>query len=55
MPWTHKDANRFTKKATTPTLRRQWADVANSALKRGLSDGEAVREANSVIKKRGGR
>ena len=50
MPWTKKDATRFTKKADHPKLQRQWADVANSALKRGLSEGEAVREANSVIK-----
>jgi hypothetical protein len=50
MPWKPKDATRFTKKATTPELRRQWADVANNALKRGLSDGDAVKEANSVIK-----
>lgn len=51
MPWEPKDATRFTKKATTSLLRKQWADVANSELARGASDAEAVKAANSVIKK----
>ena len=51
MPWTPEDALRFTKKAITPKLQRQWADVANSALERGLTESEAIREANSVIRK----
>ena len=52
MPWSSSDAKRFNKKAKTPKAKRMWAEVANAALKRGLSDGEAIREANSVIKRR---
>ena len=51
MPWTPEQATRFTKKAKTPKQKRQWSHVADSALMRGLSDGEAVREANSVVNK----
>ena len=51
MPWTPENALRHTKKARTPKLQRQWADVANSALDRGLTESEAIREANSVIRK----
>ena len=53
MPWDAKDASRFTKKAKLPKARRQWSHVADSALMRGLSEGEAVREANGVVKERG--
>ncbi len=52
MPWSADDAKRHTKKARSPAARRQWAAVANAALKRGLPEGEAVREANSVLKHR---
>lgn len=44
-------AARFTKKATTPKLKRQWQHVEDSAKARGLSAGEAVREANGVVKR----
>ena len=53
MPWTPKDAKRHTKKADKPVEQRQWAHVADSALKRGASEGSAIRQANSVVKKRG--
>lgn len=53
MPWTAKDAKRHDKKAATGKRQREWADVANSALSRGLPEGEAIREANGVIKKTG--
>lgn len=49
MPWTSTDANRFTKKADTAKKRRQWAHVANSALKSGDSEASAVRQANATI------
>lgn len=52
MPWKASDARKKTKKATTPKAKRQWRDVANGALKRGLSDASAIREANAVVKKR---
>jgi uncharacterized protein YdaT len=51
MPWSSKDAKAKTKAAVTPKEQRQWADVANSALKRGASEGSAVRQANAVVKK----
>jgi hypothetical protein len=53
MPWTEKSGPaRHTKKATTPNLKRQWKDVANSVLAKTGDDGKAVRIANGVIKKR---
>lgn len=51
MPWTAKDAERHTKKATTPSEKKQWAKVANSVLKDGGSDSKAIRIANASIKK----
>lgn len=51
MPWSPSDAKRHTKKATSPKRQRQWAHVANSALKRGASEGSAVRQANAAIKR----
>ena len=53
MPWTSKDAKRHDKKASTPKRQRQWADVADSALRRTGDEGLAIREANGVIKKTG--
>jgi uncharacterized protein YdaT len=52
MPWEKKDAKRHTKSADSPKKQRQWKEVANSALKRGDSEGSAVRQANAVVKKR---
>lgn len=43
-------AERFTKKATTPKLKRQWDHVYNSAKSRGASPGSAVRQANAAVK-----
>lgn len=54
MPWTASDGPaRHTRKAKSGKSKRQWALVANSALKRGYSEGAAVRMANGVVKKRG--
>jgi hypothetical protein len=53
MPFKPKDARGFTKKASSPTAKRQFAKVANSALKRGKSEGSAVRMANAAVGKRG--
>jgi hypothetical protein len=44
-------AQRFTKKANTPRLRRQWDKVYRSCLSRGATHGAAVRQANGVIAK----
>lgn len=52
MPWRASEASEFTKKAKSKKAKRQWKDVANSVLKRGGSEGSAVRQANGVIKKR---
>lgn len=51
MPWKPSAAKKKTKKADTPKRQRQWAHVADSALKRGLPEGTAIREANGVVKK----
>ncbi len=52
MPWTAASAKRHTRKATSKKSQRQWGHVANSALKRGMSEGAAIRMANGVVKKR---
>jgi hypothetical protein len=51
MPWKASDAKKHTKKADTPKKQKQWADVADSALSRGASEGSAIRQANSVVAK----
>jgi len=51
MPWDASDATRHTKKATSAIRKRQWADVANSVLEHGGSEGDAVRQANGVVAK----
>ena len=52
MPWKSSDVSAKTKKAKSNVAKRQWTHVANNALRRGLSEGAAIREANSVAKKR---
>ena len=49
MPWTPQDAPSHTKKATTATAKRQWAEIANQVLERTGDEGRAIREANAVI------
>jgi len=44
-------ASRFTKKATTPKLKRQWDHVYSSAKRNGASPGSAIRQANAAVKK----
>ena len=51
MPWKPSEASAKTKKADTPKLRRKWAAVANSVLKRTGDDALAISEASGVIKK----
>ena len=51
MPWGARDATRHTKKARSPKAKRQWSHVANSMLRRGKSEGAAVRAANAVVKR----
>lgn len=52
MPWGPKDAKAKTKKAKSPTAKRQWAHVADAVLSSTGDEGRAVREANAVIKRR---
>lgn len=54
MPWTGKDAKRHTKKATG-SLASLWSEVANRQLRKTGNEGQAVRVANYVVKKRRGR
>ena len=42
-------ATRFTKKATTPKLKRQWDHVYEAAKAHGDSPGVAVRKANAAV------
>lgn len=44
-------AEKHTFKATTPTLRRQWQHVRDSAESRGADAGSAIRQANAVVKR----
>jgi len=43
------EAERHTRKATTPALKELWAKVTNEALERTGDEGRAIREANAVI------
>jgi hypothetical protein len=49
MPWTPRDAISHTKKATTETAKRHWAEIANQVLEKTGDEGRAIREANAVI------
>lgn len=44
-------ASKFTKKATTPKLKRQWEHVYSSTKARGASPGSAIRQANAAVKR----
>lgn len=55
MPWKPEDAPRHDKDANTPKKRRQWAHIANSALKRALEKGEPKKDAEvSAIRQASG-
>lgn len=51
MPWTSRDVSGKTKKAKTARSKRQWTHISNSLLKKGVPEGQAIREANGVIKR----
>ena len=51
MPWAPKDASKHDKGAKSSKRKRQWADVANSILKRTGDDARAIRGADSAVKK----
>jgi hypothetical protein len=52
MPWSSKDATRFTRKAKSGKAKRQFAKVANSVLSRTGDEGLAIRAANAAVAKR---
>ena len=54
MPWTSNEAERHTRKATTPALKELWAKVANESLERTGDEGRAIREANAVVARQAG-
>jgi hypothetical protein len=52
MPWSPSDAERHTKQARgSPKAARAFAHAANYALKRGLSEGAAVRIGNFAARR----
>lgn len=52
MPWTPSSSIRFTKKARSKKKKRQWSSTANAVLRRGGSEGSAVRIANAAVKRK---
>lgn len=55
MPWTPSDAKSKTKSASTPKKSRQWSDIANKLYSSGVPEGQAIREANGVLKREKGK
>lgn len=51
MPWSPKDAERHTKKASTPSSKKQWAAVADAVRAKTGNDGQAIRVANAAVKR----
>ena len=51
MPWRPSDVSGKTKKAKSPKSKRQWSKIANKLLASGKPEGQAIREANGVIKR----
>lgn len=49
MPWKPSDAKSHTKKADTPEKQSLWARIANERLRKGASEGSAIRQANAAI------
>lgn len=51
MPWKSKDAKGKTHLASNAKKSRQWSDIANALYAKGVPEGQAIREANGVLKK----
>lgn len=49
MPWTEKDAPRFTKKATTKRLRKIWARAADAGRAEYHSDAAGIRVGDAAV------
>lgn len=52
MPWTMSSASKFTRKASSPAAKKQWATVANKVLADSGDDGKAARIANAAVANR---
>lgn len=50
MPWKTKDAKGHSKSVDA----KKWSRVANAILKKTGNEGQAIRVANTVAKKKGG-
>ena len=55
MPWTSVNATMKTKAADTPKKQKAWAATANNVLQRTGDDATAIKIANSVVNRMGGR
>ena len=53
MPWSPDDAPRFTKKAKSPSAKKQFAAVANKTLEKTGDEGKSIKTASGVVAKRG--
>jgi len=51
MPWTMESAGKHTKKAKSPSTKKQWASTANAVLEKSGDEAKAVRVANAAVKK----
>lgn len=51
MPWKPSDATGKTKKASTPTAKKQWSSTANAVLKKTGNEASAVKIANAAVSK----
>ena len=51
MPWTMRDAQRHTHKASTSKSKKQWSSVANKVLSESGDEGKAIRIANAAVSK----
>ena len=51
MPWKASDAHSKTHKADTAKKQSQWHDIANGLLAKGVPEGQAIKEANGVIRR----
>ena len=49
MPWTPQDATSHTKMATTETIKRLWAEIANQVLAKSGDEDRAIRQANAIV------
>ena len=52
MPWTSRSVRRHNRAAArSPRKKRAWVRTANGALRRGASEGSAIRQANAAARR----